>query len=80
MTALNSLVSFFNGASVIFLIIALAVLLVIWRLANRAEYQKTSFFCRLFGFSIETRMRSPKRSSKIEDEASTDSKVTRTIS
>jgi hypothetical protein len=38
------------------LIVALAIIAVIWRLALTAEYQKTDFFCRLFRFSVETRM------------------------
>jgi hypothetical protein len=57
MTALSPFMSIFSGAALLVVIIALAVLILIWRLALRAEYQKASFFCRLFGFSIETRMK-----------------------
>ena len=60
MTLLPSLGGYFAIAASFALIVALAILWLIWRLATRTEYQKTNFFCRFFGFSIETRMKLPR--------------------
>jgi hypothetical protein len=62
MTTLSSLIHLISGTSAFVAVFAFAFLLVVFLLAIRSDYQKTSFMCRLFGFTIETKMKGHKHS------------------
>ena len=52
---------YFSTFSLGILLIALMILLVIWDIVKRTDYQKTNFVCRFFGFSIETKSKPHRR-------------------